>query len=191
MGDRTQEVARRLEAYRSYLGLLARQHLDPALAPRVDLSAVVQQTLLEACWVLAAQPQGDEAPPAPLLRKLLANNLTDELRKALAQRRDAGRERSLEAALQQSSARLGRFLAADQSSPSLRAQREEDLARMAVALEALPEPQRVAVEMHYLRGLSLEAIAQAIGRSKPAVAGLLHRALDALREELTPRENAP
>src|SRR5262249_22465895 len=48
MSDRTEQVARRLEAFRSYLGLLARLHLDPALAGKVDLSGVVQQTLYKS-----------------------------------------------------------------------------------------------------------------------------------------------
>ena len=36
ISDRPEELARRLEAFRSYLGLLARVHLDPALRARVE-----------------------------------------------------------------------------------------------------------------------------------------------------------
>jgi DNA-directed RNA polymerase specialized sigma24 family protein len=42
------------------------------------------------------------------------------------------------------------------------------------------------VELHYLRGWRLEEIAGHLGRGKSAVAGLLHRGLDKLREFLQP-----
>ena len=51
MTDRAEELAYRLEAFRSYLGVLARLHLDPALRGKVDVSGVVQQTLYEAYQV--------------------------------------------------------------------------------------------------------------------------------------------
>jgi RNA polymerase sigma-70 factor (ECF subfamily) len=62
--------------------------------------------------------------------------------------------------------------------------RQEQLLRMANALASLPEGQRKAVELHHLKGLPLTAIAQELGCSKPAVAGLLHRGLKNLRERL-------
>src|SRR5262245_24041045 len=173
------EPARRLERFRAYLQLLARLQLDPRLRAKVDLSGVVQQTLLEAHQSpLAVASDGDLAA---WLRRLLANNLADEVRKAFAQKRDAERERSLEASLAGSSARLESLLAADQSSPSQRAERNEELLRLAEALEQLPEAQRTAVELHYLRGWPLADIAEHLGRGKSAVAGLLHRGLDKLR----------
>jgi RNA polymerase sigma-70 factor (ECF subfamily) len=181
------DLARRLEPFRSYLGLLARLQLDPALRGKVDLSGVIQQTLFEASQAL--QRDGHEGEVvAPLLRRLLANNLADEARKVRAQKRDAGRERSLEASLAESSARLEAFLATGQSSPSERAGRAEELARLAAALDTLPEAQRQAVELHYLHGLPLAEVAEHLGRSKAAVAGLLHRGLDALRGRLNPEE---
>jgi RNA polymerase sigma-70 factor (ECF subfamily) len=87
----------------------------------------------------------------------------------------------LEAALQESACCLEAFLADDQSSPSLRAQRNERWLHVAAALEQLPDPQRQAIELHYLQGWSLAPIAEHLGRSKSAVAGLLHRGLASLR----------
>jgi RNA polymerase sigma-70 factor (ECF subfamily) len=177
------ELARRLEDFRAYLRLLARLQLDARLVGKVDLSGVVQQTLLEAHRLLCQDRKG-EPPDLPLLRRLLANNLADEARKALALKRDAGREQSLDEALQRSSARLEAFLAADQSSPSERADRNQELRRLAESLDQLPEPQRQAVELHYLQGLPLAEVATQLGRTKPAVAGLLHRGLDVLRSSM-------
>jgi RNA polymerase sigma-70 factor (ECF subfamily) len=183
MNGSADELARRLEGFRSYLRLLARLQIEAHLLGKVDLSGVVQQTLLEAHRLLSQDRQG-EPPNLPLLRRLLANNLADEARKALALKRDAGRERSLDDALQRSSARLEAFLAAEQSSPSERADRNEELRRLAESLDALSEPQRQAVELHYLQGLPLAEVAIQMGRTKPAVAGLLHRGLDVLRASM-------
>src|SRR5262249_38327895 len=130
-----------------------------------------------------------DAELAALLRRLLANNLADEVRKRHAAKRDAGREQSLEAALEESSARLEAFLAAEESSPSQLAQRNEELMRLAGALEHLPESQRQALELHYLQGWPLDDIAAHLGRSKPAVAGLLHRGLSALRVSLADKDS--
>jgi RNA polymerase sigma-70 factor (ECF subfamily) len=184
MSGDAEALAGRLERFRAYLQLLARLHLDPRLKGKVDLSGVVQQTLWEAQQTLGSLPSPDDAQLAAQLRRVLANNLADEVRKCYAGKRDVERERSLDAALEASSARLEAFLAADQSSPEQRAGRNEELLRLAAALERLPEVQRQAVELHYLRGWRLEEIADHLGRGKSAVAGLLHRGLDKLREFL-------
>jgi RNA polymerase sigma-70 factor (ECF subfamily) len=188
MSGTSESLAARLEGFRAYLQLLARLHLEPRLQGKVDLSGVVQQTLWEGHRALDSQPSPDEAGLAALLRRLLVNNLTDEVRKAYADKRGLERERSLDAALEASSARLEALLAAEQSSPEQRASRNEELLRVAEALEQLPEAQRQAIELHFLQGWRLEEIAQHLGRSKAAVAGLLHRGLDKLRAFLQPSE---
>jgi RNA polymerase sigma-70 factor (ECF subfamily) len=169
------------ERYRGYLGLLARQAQGRLPPAKLDLSGVVQQTLLEAARAWGELRAHNEAQKAAWLRKVLAHNLADEVRKLGAGKRDRARERSLDAAVEESSARLGACLAAAQSSPSQRAVRHEELLRLADALAALPEDQRRAVELHHLNGLPLAEVARQLGRSKPAVAGLLHRGLDRLR----------
>jgi DNA-directed RNA polymerase specialized sigma24 family protein len=70
-----------LERQRSYLLLLARLQVGPALRNRIDLSGIVQETLLEACQ---AGPQFDALEAgqrAAWLRRALAHNLADEVRK--------------------------------------------------------------------------------------------------------------
>src|SRR5262249_18199580 len=122
---------------------------------------------------------------AAWLRQILANNLRDEVRKFNTIARDVDRERSLEAALDQSSARLGAWLAAKQSSPSQRAIRQEELMALAGALVHLPADQRQAGKGHHLKGGTWADVAWQMGRSKGAVPQLLFRGLKRLRELLS------
>jgi len=168
------------DRYRSYLLLLARMQLDNRPRQRVDASDVVQQTLLEA-HQKRSQFHGNEADMAAWLRVALANNIRDALRKLRRQKRDVARERSLEVAVDESSQRLGEWLAADTSSPSMRAIRNEDLLRMSDALLRLPEAQRDAVVLHHLYGWTISEVSQRLERTDAAVAGLLHRGLRKLR----------
>jgi RNA polymerase sigma-70 factor (ECF subfamily) len=177
------------ERWRAYLLLLARLQIGPELRGKLDASDIVQETLLEAYRQRATFRGRSEGELAAWLRKLLACNLVDALRRLHAGKRDASREQSLEEAVERSSARLEAFRAAEQSSPSQQAERHEQAARLAAALERLPEAQREAVEMRYCQGLALADISQRLGRSTAAVAGLLKRGLHQLRQELqTPGE---
>jgi len=175
---------RRLEEFRSYLLLLARMQLDPGPRNRIDPSDIVQQTLLEA-HAKANQFHGDDSALAAWLRQALVNNLRDAWRALHKNKRDIRREQALPEAVEQSSARLERILAAQQSSPSQRAVRNEELLRLADALTQLPEAQRDAIVLHHLQGCTLAETARSLGRTDAAVAGLLHRGLKKLREIMT------
>jgi RNA polymerase sigma-70 factor, ECF subfamily len=171
--------------WRQYLAVLAEIQVSPGLRNRIDISGVVQQTLLEALRdrrSLSGGPKGEAA----WLRRILAHNLADEVRKLHAGKRDVARERSLEAALDESSARFGELLAANQSSPSQRATRDEDAVRLAAALAGLPESQREALLLQHWHGWSLARIAEHQGKSTAAVAGLIKRGLAGLRKHLSP-----
>jgi RNA polymerase sigma-70 factor (ECF subfamily) len=90
-------------------------------------------------------------------------------------------ERPLAASVEDSSARLDAWLAADQTSPSMRADRNDQLVKLAAALETLPDEQREAIELHYWHGWTLAAIGEHQGRTTASVAGLVHRGLGKLR----------
>src|SRR5437899_10455736 len=116
MAPETEAERTEPERFRPYLRLLAGLQLDPRWQAKLDPSDIVQQTLLQA-HEARDQFRGQSAGErAAWLRQILARVLANAVRDLGRAKRDAGRERSLEAALSQSSSRLDAWLAADQSS---------------------------------------------------------------------------
>jgi RNA polymerase sigma-70 factor (ECF subfamily) len=179
----------RLERYRDYLRLLARLQLSSRLQAKLDASDVVQQTLLQAHKGLVQFRGQTEAECLAWLRTILANTLAAAGRRFTTEGRDAARERSLEHELDQSSSRLEGFLAVDQSSPSERAVRTDELLRLARAMGQLPPDQRQVVELHHLKSLPIAEVADLMDRTRPAVVGLLYRGVKKLRELLQEPES--
>lgn len=175
-----------LTSYEPALLLWAKVQLPHWVRGKLDPVDLVQQTLLEA---LATPGRFADRPGHEVLaylRRALANNLIDAVRKFASAREDLSPD-----ALAKSSMRLAEWLAADQTSPSERADRNERFDRLAAALTDLPDSQRLAVEMRYLLGMKVSEIAHALARSEGAVSLLLHRALAALRCTLAESEDQP
>jgi RNA polymerase sigma-70 factor, ECF subfamily len=114
----------------------------------------------------------------------LSNTLVDVVREFEGAKRDVALERSLEATLAQSSARLEALLQGKLTSPSEHALRHEQLLELSDALAQLPEDQRQALEMHYLQGCAVPEVAEQMSRTERSVAGLVRRGLQKLRELL-------
>jgi RNA polymerase sigma-70 factor (ECF subfamily) len=176
-----------LNRYRDYLLLLARAQLPLRLRAKLGASDVVQQTLLEAHRHLQSF-EGGSGERAAWLRRILANNLTNACRDFERDKRDVRREQPLHQSVEESSARLEAWLADGHSSPSQQAERNEQLLNLASALMRLPEEQRQVVEMRYLHGAALKEIAGFLGKSRSAVAGLLHRGMSDLRNSFIREE---
>jgi RNA polymerase sigma-70 factor (ECF subfamily) len=174
-----------LEGFRDYLRLLARLQLDPRLQSKLDASDIVQETLLKAHARIDQFRGTTEAELAGWLRQILANTLAEALRRYGTEARDLARERSLEAALEESSARLEHWLADDRSAPGQAAHRQEQLLSLAGALARLPADQRTVLELHHLKGRPVAEVARELGRTPAAVGSLLYRGLQKMREFLT------
>jgi RNA polymerase sigma-70 factor (ECF subfamily) len=179
-----------VEEYRDYLRLLTRLQLNPRLRSKVDESDVVQQALLEAHRCRKQFLGTTEADRLAWLRKILANMLARVGRHFSTRARNLQQERSLDAALELSSSRLQCLLTADQTSPSGQAIRGEETVLLARALNQLAEDQRRVVELHHLQGFSVTEVAELLGRTRPAVAGLLFRGLNRLRELMADENEA-
>ncbi len=170
-----------LGKYRPYLRLLAQGDLDSAVRNRLDASDVVQETCLEAHRDFAGFRGGVEAEWIAWLRQILRNNVAQTIQThVVAKKRTTHKERPLDQA-DGISRFLQNVLVADQSTPSQRAMRGEDVLRLAETMEMLPEDQYDAVRLRYLEGWSLREIAERLDRSEAAVGGLLKRGLRKLR----------
>jgi RNA polymerase sigma-70 factor (ECF subfamily) len=118
-------------------------------------------------------------------RTILRNFLTDEYR-----RLQCGPQfiRYLHEDLEKSSARLEELLEGNEPSPSQNAVRNEVELRVAAAIESLPDDQRNVIILRYRHGHKIKQIAEQLGKTKKAVAGLLYRAEPRLRQKLADLE---
>lgn len=175
-----------LADYRPYLAAMARIQIAarPWVAPKLDASDLVQQVLLKAHEARADFRGQSSGEVAAWLRQILSRTLANELRKYGQAKRDVGAELSVEAELDASSCRLEAWLAADQTSPSQRVINDERANALANALATLPEDQRDVILLKHCHGISLLDCAKRLNRTVPAVAGLLRRGLQELRQRL-------
>jgi RNA polymerase sigma-70 factor (ECF subfamily) len=175
-----------LEHYRPYLRVLAERQVGPALARRVGASDIVQQTFLEAQRDFGRFLGASGPELMAWLSRILDHNVAETIRnQALAAKRAIGREEPLGGG-EDGSTLLWKEPASPGSSPSQRAMRGEEAALLARALDTLPEDQREAVRLRHLEGCPLAQIAEQLGRSPAAAAGLIKRGLQALRGKLAP-----
>lgn len=177
-----------LEPFRKYLTVLAELHLDRKLRGKLGPSDVVQQTMLRAYSAIGELRSRQPEVLVVWLRRILARTLADAVKHYERDRRDVGLERSLEADIDRSASGFAAWLAADQTSPSGRAERNEELLRMVGALAELPDQMREVVVLKHCQGWTLRRIAERMGKTVPAVASLLRRGLEEMRNRLKATE---
>ena len=181
-------VNQALGKYRAYLKTLSDIHLDPRLQAKIDLSDVIQNTLLEAWGMPDRLAAMDSAAQKRWLRCMLMNNLKDEIDHWRSQGWNVALEESLDEAAERSSCRLGAAIAAEESTPSEKLIKQEEALRVLTALSQLPEREREALSLQYDHGLKLAQIAEYLGCTMNVVAGLQARGRARLRKLLSDLE---
>jgi RNA polymerase sigma-70 factor (ECF subfamily) len=188
-GGAAEPLGQLLELYRNYLNLLATAQMDKRVQVRCSPSDVVQETFLEAHRDFAQFVGRSEAEFLAWLRQILVNNLLRvHERHVRAQRRCVHREvslRALDAAMDESTARLEAVLDNREGSPSSEAGRHESAVLLANHLAALPPDYREVLVLRHVNGLQFRDIAERMERSAAAVRMLWLRAIGQLRERLT------
>jgi RNA polymerase sigma-70 factor (ECF subfamily) len=173
------------DRYRPLLKLQYRQlQLDPRLRRRFDASDLVQDTFEQALENLDKFQGQSEGERVKWLQKIFRNKALDRVRAETAAKGDVRRDRSIDNAVAESTARWEIALGIEDDQPDRKAERREFLFLVADAMEKLPDGQRDAVLLVQLMGGRIAEAAEQLDRSEKAVSHLLRRGLDRLAELL-------
>ncbi|MEX2169208.1 MAG: sigma-70 family RNA polymerase sigma factor [Pirellulales bacterium] len=171
-----------LESYRGRLMRKSQRRLS-RIERRCDAADIVQQTLAEALdrfpgFVGSVEPEFS-AWIGVIHRHVIENAVRVHVQ---AQKRSVARETALY--FGHGSAALPLELASDESTPSTRLMRGEKAARLMHLLDSLPERQAFALRMRFYEKLPMRDLADLLGTSELAAAGLIKRGLRNLRQRL-------
>lgn len=147
----------------------------------MDASDVVQQTLMEAHKNRDDFRGTTDKELAGWLKQILRNRLIDMARYWNGQKRDMMRDVDLEQNVSETFGRVDEWIFASQTSPSMRAHKNEMLFRLPHAIEQLPDELRDVVLLHHLQGKKLGEIATQLDCDRSTVARRLMRGLEQLR----------
>jgi RNA polymerase sigma-70 factor (ECF subfamily) len=166
------------EKYFPLLQMMARQiRLDPKVQARVGESDVLSTANQHALEALSQFRGSSEGEFVRWLQEVFRTTYIDMMRAQFVDKRNP----EAELAIHRSSVLLADQVVDPSVSPSKKAERHEVLLRFAEAVAALPPDQRDVVLLRDSQNLPIEEIAQRLGKTKGAVAGLLARGRIALR----------
>lgn len=163
-----------LNEYRGYLRLIAEREMGQSLMVRSDQSDVVQKSCIAAMNNFQQFAGETSQEFAAWLVGIHRNKIRDEFRMAKADKRDFDREMPASAELEQ-----GNSLA-----PHQRLLDGERAIILAKALEEIPEKQREVVRLRHIEGWSLERISKQLDSKPAAIASLIYRGVNSLRDKL-------
>ena len=185
-GDRS-SLGQLLEIYRQYLKTVARRRMGSMLNRRMDVSDIVQQTMVNAHQHFANFAGSDNAELQAWLRHILQCNVSTAIRDHLyTKKRALSLETSLDASSNSNSrvGKNGELPTARVPTPSMQASQLEESLRLLEHLDKLPPDQATAVRLRYLEYRSISEIAAHLDRSVTAAAGLVKRGIQNMRRTM-------
>lgn len=150
------------------------------LLDKTDASDIVQLGLAEACKSFADFRGHSAEELKAWLATIVRNEALNQVRFWNQERRSVRLEQSPGG----NESGSGRDPAAKDSTPSSQVARREQAEQVVAQLKSLPDDQRTALELRHLQGMSLQQIAEQLGRTPGAVAGLLKRGAKRVRDQL-------
>lgn len=177
-GGDTAALEELLATFRPRVRRIARDSLSLGLTPRCDESDLTQLTLLTAATALSAFRGETEGEFTAWLQAILRQHVTAMHRHHVqAERRSVIRERP-------SDADSFPVPSSMQGTPSRLLLHKEQRQEIDDALEHLPWEQREAVRLRFLDEWSTGQIADFLGKTERAVAGLIRRGISQLKSTL-------
>lgn len=157
--------------YRERIGVLVAARIPRWLSLRVEIEDILQEIWLRAFRQFRSfQPQGSGSFRR-WIRTIALNYINDLLRGQKAKKRDRPGKRllSLDGATSSSAITLAERIAGSTRTPSKRLWAKENVDRVVLAVEALPDSHRRVITLRYLMGLSVAEAARRLAMTEAAV----------------------
>ena len=150
----------------------------------VTAEDILQQTFLHAFRDIGNFKARSGASFFAWLKTIAENRLIDTVKAMNRKKRGGDYQRVHNAAESEggSIVDLIDMLSSDGRSPSQSVARHEAVQAVQIGLAALPEEQRLALQLRFIVGKSLAETAEQMGKTEGAVRGLIHRAKQNLRD---------
>jgi RNA polymerase sigma-70 factor (ECF subfamily) len=184
-GDRD-ALSQLLYLHYDRLAKLVAQKVPLGLAPFVSTDDVMQEIFVQAFRSIDRLENRGTAAFSKWLATLAQNRLQDLTKANYCLKRE-GKHRRVNTPEARSSSIAGWVATQvldDHDTPSQIFAKDEIIKAVEIAIADLPEDQRDAVHLRYIKQLSLEQTADELHRSPAAVRGLVHRAKLSLRSSL-------
>lgn len=162
--------------YKPRLAVLIRYKLGTPLRERVEVDDILQEVFLTASRDIQKFSYRSSGSFMRWISSIVDHVIIDEVRSQTSQKRYAK-----EIVGFRSASNPGGPEPRDLQTPSQILIQQESVDRLLARLDSLPADYRDVILMAKLEGLSSSEIAERLGRTREAVAVLLHRALQRLR----------
>lgn len=172
---------------RNYLRVLAAACLHRDVRGKVDASDVVQETLMKAHQRFGQFRGNTELEWLSWIRRILVHHIADLHRRYRLAGYDVEREKSLEEAMDRSSAVLSALASTDSPSPSEHAEQRETGVVLADVLAELDPDDREIVILRNMQGMDWIEVGVRTARSPDAARMRWTRALQQLGTRLRQR----
>jgi RNA polymerase sigma-70 factor (ECF subfamily) len=187
----TEALGELCATYRNYLRMVARTSLGPRLRKRLELSDVVQETLVEVVRQFPQFTGQNEVALMGWLRHLVGQKLAD-LGRYHSRTKRAGKAKVLPLDVATESrgrageegGRLLDRLALSQTSPSQAVSKREQLTLLADAFTGLAEQEADVLWLYFAENLTFEAIGRRLDLSRKSVSRICASGLKHLKRSL-------